>query len=180
MSPTEVKFKGPFGLHGLTDSVFARSEAGQPGIYLWTYEFNRSDRIHRIGVADDSLAASQATLLGALLTGKMTIYASAERESGSLRPCYRPGDGAQAFADNFAEAHSQWQAIRVMIAPLPESAERRLRVAQAIGRHIHTLGGKALDWLDDKTPPAALQDSPQTVRFYRPVHIASMPDEVSL
>ena len=45
MQLIELKLRGPCGLIDGEALVFAAPDAWQPGIYLWSYLFNRSDRI---------------------------------------------------------------------------------------------------------------------------------------
>ena len=175
----ELKLRGPCGLIDGEDPVFAAPDAWQPGIYLWSYLFNRSDRIHRIGVAHDSIARAQAEHVRAMLAGELPINLAAEREQGSLQRCYEPADGIERVLAHSGDLAAQMRALRVFYVPLVGADGLRVRISTAIERHITNLGGKAVAWLDgDNASDPAGADGDVIVRFYRPVHMASMPDEL--
>jgi hypothetical protein len=179
----ELKLRGPhrFALDPKAgDSLFAAAEAWQPGIYLWTYFYNQSDRITHVGAADASIVQAHAAHLGAYLRGEYPVHDRTARAGGVLERVYSRSAGLTGLGQHREALLAELADLRIFFAALPGDSALRARVASAIAGHLQRLGGKALAWLNDglARPAVPVGNPPVTVRFYRPVHMASMPEEL--
>lgn len=179
----ELKLHGPhhFALDpAVGDSLFAAAEAWQPGIYLWTFLYNQSDRITHVGAADASIVQAHAAHLGAFFRGEYPVHDRTARAGGILDRVYARGAGLTDLALHREALLAELADLRIFYAALPGDSALRARVASAIAGHLQRLGGKALAWFNTGLvrPAVPVGDPPVTVRFYRPVHMASMPEEL--
>ena len=173
----ELKLTGPAALLPGTDSVYQMPEAWMPGLWLQTILYNHSDRVQRVGFARSSVCAAMAEHLRATLSGELEIFSPDARAGGSLESVYQPGADIKLAGLGDA-VHEEITAQRIFFAPLADIAAGEA-IAGALLQHLHTLGGKAVAWLTaDNPPPVDGATAPNTVRFYRPVHMASVPDEL--
>ena len=185
MQLLKLRLRGPMSLldDGERGNLFAHPDASRPGIYLWTFLHNHCDRINKVGSAETSVALAHADHVAAFLRGEYGFHSAAEREEGTLRYVYQPQDGVEAYRAEVSNLFAELHQLRVFFAPVSVDGTLRSRIAVAIENHIVTLGGKARDWLDTtrvvRSPPADVDES-ISVQFYRPVLMASMPDEISV
>lgn len=182
MKLIEVRLRGPATLLGGAElpALFELPEAWQPGVYLWTFLYNRSDRINAVGSTGEGIAQAHADHVAAFLRGEHAIHAAGELAEGRLRRVYGPGGGLETLVEHASDLRDELAALRVFFAPVEEGEIVAARVAAAVAKHIEALGGKAAEWFDAGRAGrmAAPAGEPLTARFYRPVHMASMPDEL--
>lgn len=185
MKLIEVKLRGPATLLGGGDvpALFEFDEAWQPGFYLWTFLYNQSDRINHVGTTGEGVAQAHAAHVAAFLRGEHAFHDAGALAEGRLQRVFSPGDALESLIAHGDDLRAELRALRVFFAPVPEGELVAARIAAGIARHIKALGGKAAEWFDAGRAgrmAAAAGGEPLTVRFFRPVHMASMPDEIDV
>ena len=176
----ELCLSGPYPLLPThPDTIFRQAEAWRPGIFVWAFLYNQAYRICRVGAADESVGATQAGLLAALLEGRLLFHDAAARERGEPRVAFTPGGPREDYLARADDLAAEVSALAVFFAPLDDAGNRRTRIAAAVNAHIQRLGGKALDWLSAVSETGSDTPAEQlVVRFYRPALMISMPDEL--
>ncbi|MDA0822670.1 MAG: hypothetical protein O3C28_09635 [Proteobacteria bacterium] len=180
----EINFSGPRALlsndHNVT-LLLADPNAWKPGIYLWTFLFNQVHRINYVGVASSNIAAKHNEHFVEFLSGKRKFYESRELSEGLLKPAYLPGDSHEMFVALIEPLMQQLSLIRIFFAPYDGTNSECQRLADGIISHLHALGGRAAQWLDNDVPKLSeVFEEKIVVRLGRPAFIASLPDEMRL
>jgi hypothetical protein len=183
METIAVRLAGPFGFGcgGATQPLFGAREAWQPGVYVWTFEVKQSDRIVCIGSSGDSVAHAHTRHLAAYWRGDYLWHMAAARDQAAPQHSYLPAAGRAAYHEHFADLRAELVDLRLFYAPLPAANELPARVAWALTERMRRLGGRATEWLVHVPVSAPAGEWPAlTARLYRPVYMASMPDELTV
>ncbi len=186
MKVIELKLRGPMALleqDAERAFLFAQEDAWRPGIYLWSFLSNQADRVNAVGVANDGVAPAHAAHVAAFLRGEHGLHAAADRAEGRLRRVYEPGEGPRALTANAADLRAELNGLRIFFAPVDDGAAVQARIAAAVTRHYQRLGGKAMEWFQPGRADEGSRDASgeaMMVRFYRPVLLVNMPDELTI
>ncbi|MFT4560354.1 MAG: hypothetical protein ACI9BW_000088 [Gammaproteobacteria bacterium] len=180
----EINFTGPCALLPNNHDVpllLADPDAWKPGIYLWTFLYNQTHRINYVGFASSDIAKRHNEHVAEFLNGERKIYRSVALRKGLLEPAYIPGDAQEHFVAQIPDLMSQLSLMRIFFAPFDGTASERGRLASGIISHLQTLGGRAMQWLDNElAEPSEVFEEQIVVRLGRPAFIASLPDEMHL
>ena len=186
MKIIELKLRGPMALleeDAERAFLFAQEDAWRSGIYLWSFLYNQADRINAVGVANDGIAPAHAVQVASFLRGEHVLHAAGDRAEGRLRRVYEPGEGPAALTANAVDLRAELNGLRIFFAPVDEGAAVQARIAAALTRHYQRLGGKAMEWFQPGRAgeaPAGESGEAMMVRFYRPVLMVNMPDELMI
>jgi len=178
-------FSGPYALlpneMGLP-YVLANAAAWGPGLYLWTFLYNKAHRVNFIGVATQNVAQRQNEHLADFLAGRRTVYRVDDLAAEGPSPAYRPEDGRERFISEIPAMMRHLASLQLFFAPFSGPHAQLERVGAALVAHFQRLGGIAVNWLDNEPveyDPHAYGEA-LGVRFGRPAFIASMPDEIHI
>ena len=96
----EIDFSGPWALLPNTDNVpylLAAPAAWGPGIYLWTFLYNQSDRINHVGTTGEGVAQAHAAHVAAFLRGEHAFHDAGALAEGRLQRVFSPGDALESL-----------------------------------------------------------------------------------
>lgn len=180
----EVDFQGPFCLLPRENSptVFACETARSSGIFLWTFEHKQAHRVHYVGAAEQSIAATNLSLMSQILLGERAIYNQQKLDEGELEILSRASSTSAEKCAATDAAFEQISKINLFIAPTCNSTATDVRIANAILQKLLNFGDIPTAWLEHglRDNAAETEKSGDTVRFRRPAFIASLPDEMYL
>jgi hypothetical protein len=180
-----VNFLGPYALLPNAENsplLLGEQQSWQPGIYFWTFLYNKAHRINFIGCSPDNIAERHNEHIQEFFDGQRKFYELDDLNNGVLTQAYSPTDDHEKFVTNFDTLMEGVSLIRVFFSPLSESPQTLTRITCALAAHLQRLGGRAADWLD--LDPVAYDPAdypgPMTIRLGRPAFVASLPDEMHL
>lgn len=183
-----VDLHGPFSLlpDERSESLLAVPAARGAGLFLWTIEHNRAHRIHFVGVAADSIAEDNMTLVSQILLGARPIYDQEKMNDGELEVLADSTSNSDQQCLAAPSALDQIRRVKVFFAPTLESQfpgkDIDKLVCDGIIRKLLKFGEIPTAWLEHslRQEPTDANDHGLTVRFQRPAFIASLPDEMYL
>lgn len=178
-----INLIGPRSLlpnEGGIEYLNASQDAWSPGLYLWTFLYNKAHRVNFIGVSTENIAASHNAHLGDFFAGRRAVYEPAALAAGNISPSYRPEVNSDQFADSFATMVDHVCAMKIFYAPYTGPSAELERIGAALVAHFQRLGGRAGEWLNNEPITYDPDDYDESLhlRFERPAFIASMPDDM--
>lgn len=182
-----IRLQGPYVLQPHDDIalLYSQANAHKPGLFLWAFDHNRVNRINYVGVANESIANDNLSLSAKTILGERALYDLEKLDSGLLDVVANSSTDIARKCALSENAFSQLSRLRVFYANAEQSDDPLELVRFGIIRKLLDFGDIPRGWLD----PALHEPGPApenygnrniTVRFHRPVFMASLPDEMYL
>ena len=165
----KINFKGPsyFLPIGSQRSIFERTDAAMPGVYLWTVRSNDLYWVNYVGISESSIVQRMAEHFRSYFKGEYTIYDSEAFRQIAKRQIYRGNT-------NPAEFRQQFKKIALDLIPLLESYQVFYAVLQMEKQSLERI---------ESTLILRLQESAQAKQFLdnaRPSRTDGVPVDIDL
>ncbi|MGR8948014.1 MAG: hypothetical protein ACU84Q_08205 [Gammaproteobacteria bacterium] len=180
----EVDFKGPYSLLASQNRelLFSSTEARGSGVFFWTFEHKQAHRIHYVARSSDSVVKDNLQLMNEVMLGERAIYEPEKLEEGTLEIAVDASSDIEKKCAASTLAFQQLERINVFAAPTCKDLATDKLIANGILSKLLNFGDIPTAWLAHELRGTPLE-KPKidlTVRFRRPVFIASLPDEMYL